>query len=77
VTERLAPVPRSSRVPGASSARFQVEYIERVLGGDAAVARSELELLRELLRRELGEKNNLAVPLDRGIALQVGDERDR
>lgn len=37
-----------------SNAIFQVEYVDRVLDSDTAAARSELRLLRDLLRRELG-----------------------
>jgi signal transduction histidine kinase len=37
-----------------ANAIFQVEYIERVLGQDDELARTELRFLRELLRRELG-----------------------
>jgi two-component system sensor histidine kinase DegS len=37
-----------------SNAIFQVEYIERVVDLDLALARTELRFLRELLRRELG-----------------------
>ncbi|HEX5148110.1 MAG TPA: sensor histidine kinase [Candidatus Limnocylindrales bacterium] len=38
-----------------ANAIFQVEYIERVLDTDVPLAHSELGLLRELLRRELGD----------------------
>jgi two-component system sensor histidine kinase DegS len=37
-----------------SNAIFQVEYVDRMLDSDTAAARSELRLLRDLLRRELG-----------------------
>ncbi len=37
-----------------SNSIFQVEYIERVLASDPKVANTELAILRELLRRELG-----------------------
>jgi two-component system sensor histidine kinase DegS len=37
-----------------SNSIFQVEYIERVLPADSRLAASELSILRELLRRELG-----------------------
>jgi two-component system sensor histidine kinase DegS len=46
-----------------SNAIFQVEYIERVLGDDVRLARTELHLLRELLRRELGEVRGLITQL--------------
>ncbi|HEY6012651.1 MAG TPA: sensor histidine kinase [Candidatus Limnocylindrales bacterium] len=38
-----------------SNAIFQVDYIERVLDTDLTLAYAELGLLRELLRRELGD----------------------
>jgi signal transduction histidine kinase len=38
-----------------ANAIFQVEYIERVLDTDVGLAHAELGLLRELLRRELGD----------------------
>ena len=38
-----------------SNGIFQVEYIERVIESDPALARTELRYLRELLRRELGD----------------------
>jgi signal transduction histidine kinase len=38
-----------------ANAIFQVEYIERVMDADERQAHSELGLLRELLRRELGD----------------------
>jgi two-component system, NarL family, sensor histidine kinase DegS len=38
-----------------ANAIFQVEYIERVMDKDARQAHAELGLLRELLRRELGD----------------------
>jgi len=37
-----------------SNAIFQVEYIDRVIESDTRAARSELRILRDLLRRELG-----------------------
>jgi two-component system sensor histidine kinase DegS len=37
-----------------SNSIFQVEYIERILPGDPRLAASELGILRELLRRDLG-----------------------
>ncbi len=38
-----------------SNAIFQVDYIERILDTDLTLANAELGLLRELLRRELGD----------------------
>jgi two-component system sensor histidine kinase DegS len=52
---RLAQEVHDGPAQALSNAIFQVEYIERVLDGDARVAHNELRFLRELLRRELGE----------------------
>jgi two-component system, NarL family, sensor histidine kinase DegS len=52
---RLAQEVHDGPAQSLSNAIFQVEYIERVLGEDPAVASTELRFLRELLRRELGD----------------------
>jgi len=52
---RLAQEVHDGPAQALSNAIFQVEYIERVLGEDVRVAASELQFLRQLLRRELGE----------------------
>src|SRR5450756_1288122 len=52
---RLAQEVHDGPAQALSNAIFQVEYIERVIGGDVRTASSELRFLRELLRRELGE----------------------
>ena len=52
---RLAQEIHDGPTQALSNAIFQVEYIERVIADDTSLARTELELLRELLRRELGE----------------------
>ena len=51
---RLAQEVHDGPAQSLSNAIFQVEYIERVMDADPPLARAELALLRELLRRELG-----------------------
>lgn len=52
---RLAQEVHDGPAQALANAIFQVEYIERVLDQDLALARNELRFLRELLRRELGD----------------------
>src|SRR5450756_634094 len=52
---RLAQEVHDGPAQALSNASFQVEYIERVLNEDVRMAASELQFLRQLLRRELGE----------------------
>ncbi len=52
---RLAQEIHDGPAQALSNAIFQVEYIERVMDGDPRMARTELRLMRELLRRELGD----------------------
>jgi two-component system sensor histidine kinase DegS len=52
---RLAQEIHDGPAQALSNGIFQVEYIERVIESDPLLARTELRLLRELLRRELGE----------------------
>ncbi len=52
---RLAQEVHDGPAQALSNAIFQVEYIERVVGEDVRMARSELRFLRDLLRRELGD----------------------
>jgi len=52
---RLAQEIHDGPAQALSNAIFQVEYIERVIESDPALARTELRFLRELLRRELGD----------------------
>jgi two-component system sensor histidine kinase DegS len=52
---RLAQEVHDGPAQALTNAIFQVEYIERVLEQDPALARTELRFLRELLRRELGD----------------------
>jgi two-component system sensor histidine kinase DegS len=52
---RLAQEIHDGPAQALSNTIFQVEYIERVIGSDPVLARTELRYLRELLRRELGD----------------------
>ncbi len=52
---RLAQEVHDGPAQALSNAIFQAEYIERVLDQDVRLAATELRLLRELLRRELGD----------------------
>lgn len=52
---RLAQEIHDGPAQALSNAIFGVEYIEKVLDRDRAIARTELGLLRERLRRELGD----------------------
>ena len=52
---RLAQEIHDGPAQALSNTIFQVEFIERVIGSDPILARTELRFLRELLRRELGD----------------------
>ena len=52
---RLAREVHDGPAQALSNAIFQVEHIERLVGDDVKLARTELHFLRELLRRELGD----------------------
>ncbi len=52
---RLAQEIHDGPAQALANAIFQVEYIDRVIGTDARLARTELHFLRELLRRELSD----------------------
>jgi len=52
---RLAREVHDGPAQALANAFFQVEIVERMLGRDPAMAASELRLLRDLLRRELGD----------------------
>ena len=55
-----------------SNAIFQVEYIDRVIETDARAARSELRILRDLLRRELGSVRTFISQLRPPILDELG-----
>lgn len=52
---RLAQEVHDGPAQALANAIFGVDYIEKILDGDAAAVRVELRFLRERLRRELGE----------------------
>ena len=69
---RLAQEVHDGPAQSLSSAIFQVELIERVFDSDPLMARTELRLLRELLRRELGDVRSFIVQLRPPILMSLG-----
>ena len=59
---RLAQEIHDGPAQALSNAIFQVEFIDRVFDSDRDMARTELQFLRELLRRELGDVRTLHRP---------------
>lgn len=55
-----------------SNAIFQVDYIERIVDKEPSAAHDELRLLRDLLRRELGEVRSYITQLRPPRLLQLG-----
>jgi two-component system, NarL family, sensor histidine kinase DegS len=70
---RLARDVHDGPAQALSNAIFQVEHIEKLVGEDVRLARTELHFLRELLRRELGDVrgfiSQLRPPLIEGLGL--------
>jgi signal transduction histidine kinase len=81
--QRLAREVHDGPAQALSNAVFQVEVVERSLDLDADLARAELRLLRELLRRELADVrafiSQLRPPLlaDLGLAGALRDAADQ
>lgn len=69
---RLAQEVHDGPAQALSNAIFQVEYIERVLESDLRLARAELRLLRELLRRELGDVRSFITQLRPPVLVELG-----
>lgn len=69
---RLAQEVHDGPAQALSNAIFQVEYIDRVLDSDARLARTELRLLRELLRRELGDVRSFISQLRPPVLVDLG-----
>src|SRR3954471_10017840 len=69
---RLAQEVHDGPAQALSNAIFQVEYIERVIGADPPLARTELRFLRELLRRELGDVRSFISQLRPPLLDQLG-----
>jgi two-component system, NarL family, sensor histidine kinase DegS len=69
---RLAQEVHDGPAQALSNAIFQVEFIDRILESDPRMARSELGLLSELLRRELGDVRNFIVQLRPPVLVELG-----
>jgi two-component system sensor histidine kinase DegS len=69
---RLAQEVHDGPAQALSNAIFQVEYIDRVFDTNAALARTELRLLRELLRRELGDVRSFIGQLRPPVLVELG-----
>jgi two-component system sensor histidine kinase DegS len=69
---RLAQEIHDGPAQALSNAIFQVEYIERVVGSDLALARSELHHLRDLLRRDLGDVRSFISQLRPPVLDELG-----
>jgi len=69
---RLAQEVHDGPAQALTNAIFQVEYIERVLDHDQALARTELRFLRQLLRRELGDVRTFISQLRPRVLDQLG-----
>ena len=71
---RLAQEVHDGPAQALSNAIFHVEYVERVLDHDPALARTELRMLRQLLRRELGDVRTFISHLRPRVLDQLGLE---
>ena len=69
---RLAQEIHDGPAQALANAIFQVEYVERVIDHDTQLARSELTLLRQLLRRELGDVRTFISQLRPRVLDQLG-----
>ena len=69
---RLAQEVHDGPAQALTNAIFQVEYIERVINHDSALARTELRFLRQLLRRELGDVRTFIGQLRPRVLDQLG-----
>ena len=69
---RLAQEVHDGPAQALTNAIFQVEYIERVMDHDSALARTELRFLRQLLRRELGDVRTFISQLRPRVLDQLG-----
>jgi signal transduction histidine kinase len=71
---RLAQEIHDGPAQSLTNAIFQVQYVERVLDQDPALARSELRYLGELLRRELSDVRSYISQLRPPLLDQLGLE---
>jgi two-component system sensor histidine kinase DegS len=69
---RLAREVHDGPAQALSNAIFQVEYLERIVETDPALARTELRHLRELLRRELGDVRSFISELRPPLLTELG-----
>ena len=69
---RLAQEIHDGPAQALSNAIFQAEFIERVFDSDPRMARQELQLLRELLRRELGDVRGFIGQLRPPVLVELG-----
>jgi two-component system sensor histidine kinase DegS len=69
---RLAREVHDGPAQALSNAIFQVEYLERIVETDPAMARTELRHLRELLRRELGDVRSFISELRPPLLTELG-----
>ena len=69
---RLAQEIHDGPAQALSSAIFQADYIERVLGSDLPAARAEITLLRNLLRRELDDVRSFISQLRPPLLAELG-----
>ncbi len=69
---RLAQEVHDGPAQALSNAIFQVEYIDRVFDTNPPLARTELRLLRELLRRELGDVRSFIGQLRPPALVELG-----
>ncbi len=69
---RLAQEVHDGPAQALANAIFQVEYLERIIESDTALARTELRYLRELLRRELGDVRSFISALRPPLLAEIG-----
>ncbi len=69
---RLAQEVHDGPAQALSNAIFSVEFIDRIFESDPRMARSELRLLRGLLRRELGDVRSFVGQLRPPVLVELG-----
>ena len=69
---RLAQEVHDGPAQALSNAIFSVEFIDRIFESDPRMARSELRILRGLLRRELGDVRNFISQLRPPVLVELG-----
>jgi two-component system sensor histidine kinase DegS len=71
---RLAQEIHDGPAQALANAIFQVEFVDRVVDREPAMARHELRFLRELLRRELGDVRGFITQLRPPVLAEMGLE---